>query len=187
MLELSHYKFAAEALGPAKKLNQKFAGAFPVVAVHSPRAIEIRLPTYAHGLIHPVIHPMYLKLASRKSVQKGMRKLIERHFDPPYEVDNILAHRHNNETLEYLVQWRGCGPLQSTWEPERQLSSAQGARDRYWNKAQQRELDLPGTSMMKEEHTSDDHELSTSSTEVSHATSESFASLVLRRHSSLNA
>ena len=116
MLELSHYKFAAEALGPAKKLHQKYAGSFPVVAVHSPRAIEIRLPAYAHGLIHPVIHPMYLKLSSRKSVQKGLRKLIERHFNPAYEVADILAHRRSGGELEYLVQWEGCGPLQSTWE-----------------------------------------------------------------------
>ena len=46
-LDLAHYRFAADSLGPSKKLNMKFAGNFPVVAVHRPRAVEIRLPAYA--------------------------------------------------------------------------------------------------------------------------------------------
>ena len=112
-VDLTHYRFAADSLGPSKKLNMKFAGSFPVVAVHSPRASEIRRPSYAHGLIHPVIHPMYLKLATNKSVQKGLKKLIERHFDQTYEIDRILAHRTNDKgELQYLVQWQQCGPLQ---------------------------------------------------------------------------
>jgi hypothetical protein len=141
MIDLSHYKFAADALGPAKKLRQKFAGSFPVVAVHSPSAIEIRLPAYAHGRIHPVIHPMYLKLASNRSVQKGFRQVVDRHFDPSYPVEAIVAHRRQNGRLEYLVQWEGCGLLQSTWEPEDNLVTAQRVRDRYWQRSQQRQLE----------------------------------------------
>ena len=64
-------------------------------------AVEIQLPAYAHGHIHPVIHPMYLKLASRRSVQKGFRALIERHFNREYEVDTILAHRGEKDEMDH--------------------------------------------------------------------------------------
>ena len=60
---------------------------------------------------------VYLKLATKKSVQKGFKKLIERHFDHNYEIDAILAHRGEGASLEYLVQWQGCGPLQGTYMP----------------------------------------------------------------------
>eukprot|EP01043_Picozoa_sp_COSAG02_P006367 COSAG02_NODE_180_length_31057_cov_21.869501_19_plen_178_part_00 len=57
-----------------------------------------------HGRIHPVIHPMYLKLASNRSVQKGFRQVVDRHFDPSYPVEAIVAHRRQDGRLEYLVR-----------------------------------------------------------------------------------
>ena len=52
---------------PFEYILMKIGPMGPVVAVHSPRAVEIRLPQYAHGHIHPVIHPMYLKLATKRA------------------------------------------------------------------------------------------------------------------------
>eukprot|EP01046_Picozoa_sp_COSAG06_P055358 COSAG06_NODE_10156_length_1738_cov_4.849908_3_plen_91_part_01 len=46
-----------------RKLRGKYVGSFLVVAVHSPIAIEVRLPSWLHKNIHPVFHPMYLKLS----------------------------------------------------------------------------------------------------------------------------
>ena len=40
-----------------RKLRGKYVGSFPVVAVHSPIAIEVRLPNWLHKNIHPVFHP----------------------------------------------------------------------------------------------------------------------------------
>ena len=118
--------------------------------MHGPRAIEIRLPTYAHGRIHPVIHPMYLKLATTRSTQKGLKAVIDRHFDAAYPIESIIAHRNVDGKTEYLVQWEGCGLLQSTWEPEDGLAAAQHVRDRYWKRNSQRELTRPESAEQRE-------------------------------------
>ena len=51
-----------------------------------------------------------------------------------YGVDRILAHRVVNGTTEYLVQWEGCSYLQSTYEPECNLTYAQTKLSAYQNK-----------------------------------------------------
>jgi hypothetical protein len=126
-LKLGHYKMPEYMVGKASKLRQKYFGNFAVVAVHSPTAIELRLPEYMHIRVHPVIHPQYLMLAERKSdgqfktgVEKGsgLRELIEGamgdtgSFDTAngYGVEEIVAHRKvgipPDEVLEYLIRER---------------------------------------------------------------------------------
>ena len=136
---------------PPRRIPPSFFTSFcPELAVHGPRAIEIRLPTYAHGRIHPVIHPMYLKLATTRSTQKGLKAVIDRHFDAAYPIESIIAHRNVDGKTEYLVQWEGCGLLQSTWEPEDGLAAAQRVRDRYWKRNSQRELTRPESAEQRE-------------------------------------
>ena len=68
----------------------------------------------------------------------GLRKTLDPILDPGgYEVELILAHREGPKGTDYLVQWKGCSYLQSTWEPESSLSSAQTALARYARKARQ--------------------------------------------------
>lgn len=48
-LKLDHIQLPVWTVSKCKKLRGKYFGSFPVVAVHSPIAIEIRLPKWMHG------------------------------------------------------------------------------------------------------------------------------------------
>ena len=88
-----------------------------------------------HAKIHPVFHPMYLKPTQQTTVERGLRKNLESTLDPGhYEVEHILAHHKGRKGTEYLVQWANCSYLQSTWEPESGLASAQAALAAYAQK-----------------------------------------------------
>jgi hypothetical protein len=56
-LKLDHLQLPVWTVSKCRKLRGKYVGSFPVVAVHSPIAIEVRLPNWLHKNIHPVFHP----------------------------------------------------------------------------------------------------------------------------------
>jgi hypothetical protein len=70
------------AVAKCRKLRGKYFGSFPVVAVHSPLAIELRLPVWLHASVHPVFHPMYLKLSTTTTVDHGLRSRLQSIFEP---------------------------------------------------------------------------------------------------------
>lgn len=142
-LSLEHLQIPAWALSKCSKLRGKYFGSFPVVAVHSPIAIEVRLPAWLHANVHPVFHPMYLKPASNKSVDGGLRTKLQSVFEPKTEgVQGILAHRLRKGGTEFLVQWEGCSYLQSTWEPEAGLAGAQRHLTAYAKKSRKVEVSV---------------------------------------------
>ena len=142
-LSLAHIQLPVWAVSKCRKLRGKYFGAFPIVAVHSPLAIELRLPTWLHKNIHPVFHPMYLKPATTTKTDGGLRKTLGNVFDPAeYGVEGILAHRTRHNRTEYLVQWEHCSYLQSTWEPESGLVHAQRHLAAYKKKSRKIELDV---------------------------------------------
>ncbi len=55
-LKLDHIQLPVWTVAKCKKLRGKYFGSFPVVAVHSPLAIELRLPAWMHRNIHPVFY-----------------------------------------------------------------------------------------------------------------------------------
>jgi len=143
MLKLDHIQLPVWTVSKCKKLRGKYFGAFPVVAVHSPLAIEVRLPKWMHDNIHPVFHPMYLRLASRTTIQSDLRWQLGNVLTPAdFGVDRILAHRSVRGQTEYLVQWEGCSYLQSTYEPESSLSHAQTKLTQYHQKRRKIEIDV---------------------------------------------
>ena len=86
---------------------------------------------------------MYLKPASTKTVELGLRKKIGTVFDPkPEGVQGILAHRIRKGGTEFLVQWEGCSYLQSTWEPEAGLAGAQRHLTAYAKKSRKVEVSV---------------------------------------------
>ena len=142
-LSLEHLTLPVWAVAKCRKLRGKYFGAFQVVAVHSPIAIELRLPSWLHSNIHPVFHAMYLKPSTTASADRGMKQILQDIFEPAdYEVDGILAHRSRGGLTEFLVQWTGCSYLQSTWEPEAGLVHAQRHLSTYRNKTRQVEVDV---------------------------------------------
>ena len=119
----------------------KYFGPFPVVAVHSPIAIEVRLPAWLHANLHPVFHSMYLKPAEKRTTDANLRRQIGNVFEPAhYGVERILAHRERADQREYLVQWENCSYLQSTWEPVDGLVSAQHKLTQYHARRRQVEM-----------------------------------------------
>ena len=142
-LSLEHLKLPVWAVAKCHKLRGKYFGAFQVVAVHSPIAIELRLPSWLHSSIHPVFHAMYLKPSTTASADRGMKKLLQDVFEPAdYEVQVILAHRSRAAGTEFLVQWMGCSYLQSTWEPEAGLAHAQRHLSAYRDKSRHVDVDV---------------------------------------------
>ena len=118
-----------------------------MVAVHSPLAIELRLPVWLHASVHPVFHPMYLKLSTTTTVDHGLRSRLQSVFEPAdYEVDGILAHRARGGGTEFLIQWANCSYLQSTWEPESGLAHAQRHLAKY--RAKSRPVEVDAASVM---------------------------------------
>ena len=149
MLRLDHIQLPVWSVAKCKKLRGKYFGSFPVVAVHSPLAIELRLPSWMHVRMHPVFHPMYLKLSSQSRTEPGLKNLLEPIMEPAdFPVDKILAHRTRDGKTEYLVQWQNCSYLQSTFEPESGLAHAQKAIAKYQRKRRQITMDAASAQLL---------------------------------------
>ena len=134
-------------MSKCRKLRGKYFGAFPVVAVHSPLAIELRLPAWMHSRIHPVFHPMYLRPSPTVSQEPRLRQNLETILNPgEYEVEHIIAHRKGRQGTDYLIQWKNCSYLQATWEPEANLTSAQSAITAYMAKS--RKIEVTGIDVL---------------------------------------
>ena len=61
-----------------------------------------------------------------------------------YEVEDILAHRQNKKTTEYLVRFLSYGPEDDLWLPEKNLQNAPEIIQEYWNRQNQ---DMPPDSV----------------------------------------
>ena len=82
-------------------------------------------------------------MASTSTVQKNLKATLGDILTPAeYGVERILAHRVVRGVTEYLVQWEGCSYLQSTYEPESNLTHAQAKLTTYQNKRRQIETDV---------------------------------------------
>jgi hypothetical protein len=142
-VSLEHLQLPVWAVAKCRKLRAKYFGAFAVVAVHSPLAIEIELPPWLHKNVHPVFHPMHLKPTTSASLDVGLKGRLGSVFEPDeYEVAGILAHRKRGKHTEFLVQWAGCSYLQCTWEPESGLVHAQRHLTAYSTKSRKIEVNV---------------------------------------------
>ena len=81
----------------------------------------------------------YIKPSSTVSEDRKLKQKIGNVFEPAdHEVEGILAH-----------QWENCPHLQSTWEPEAELVSAQRLLVAYNKKSRKIEMEL-ATAMVED-------------------------------------
>ncbi|KAM8945801.1 solute carrier family 2, facilitated glucose transporter member 10 [Pelodytes ibericus] len=106
-------------LGPAKKLNLKYLGPFEIIALPGPNAVHLRLPP--SWRLHPTFHVSLLKKWHLDtSIGRRPSTSCPTYIDisDEFEVDSILDSRVRLGRLEYLVEWKGYGPEERSWEPE---------------------------------------------------------------------
>ena len=48
-----------------------------------------------------------------------------------YEVEAILAHRHQGRSLQYLIKWKGYDTSYNTWEPQQNLQNSLETLEEY--------------------------------------------------------
>ena len=104
---------------PSRKLDYRKIGPFPIVEEVNPVAFRLQLPPSLH--IHNVFHA---SLLSPHTVNRIPGQVEEK--PPPvryagqeeeeYEVGAILEVRKRWNQWEWLVEWKGYGPEDRTWQ-----------------------------------------------------------------------
>ena len=110
---------------PNKKLDFKRLGPFSVLKQINPVAYELQLP--ATMKIHPVFHISLLE--PYKDINIPGRSTppppyIEIDGQEEFEVQSILDSRIHRNQLQYLVEWKGYGISDASWEPAKNLKHA---------------------------------------------------------------
>jgi len=113
---------------PAKKLDDKWFGPFPIAEVISDNAYKLKL-TPAFSKVHPVFNITMLRRFNADEIRERPKPThplptIDEEGEEVYEVERILDKRRVGERWLYLVSWKGFGPEHNSWEPERNLSGA---------------------------------------------------------------
>ena len=109
-----------------KGLVQKYDGPFEVVKKVGSVAYRLQLPDRLK--VHPTFHVSFLKpfhedLTNREQAKRAP-PTIQKQFDK--EAEYIRDHRtmgasKKNRRTDYLVQWKGSGPADATWERDTTL------------------------------------------------------------------
>jgi hypothetical protein len=117
-----------------QKLLFRFIGPFKVLSKVGPVAYQLQLPPQMHR-VHPVFHVSLLKPYVADGPVQPPAPLMYEGGEPIFEVEEVLEHREvkrrkGQTAKQYYIKWKGYGPENNTWEPERNLNKA--ALDSYW-------------------------------------------------------
>ena len=87
-------------------------------------AFELELPS--QWRIHPVFHASLLDLYQANEIE-GRKQITPQPPEivdgmPEYEVEAVLDSKIQRGKLRYLVDWKGYGPEERTWEPAEHLT-----------------------------------------------------------------
>lgn len=117
---------------PNAKLDHTYLGPFAITDKVGRRAYKLKLPSTMK--IHPVFHVSLLEPVHQDTIpgrtQQPPPPVITNGTEE-YEVEAILDHRIRHRRKEYLVQWKGYGVEDRTWEPVNNLTHCQGLLDQY--------------------------------------------------------
>ena len=101
-------------------------GPFCVIKRIGDAAAKLALPKHLH--IHPVFHVSLLKRVpnneefSHPTVTLRLPP-VETDKGLEYEVEKILQKRVRNQTVYYLIKWKGYSDVENTWEPLSNLTN----------------------------------------------------------------
>ncbi|XP_036066764.1 uncharacterized protein LOC118598268 [Oryzias melastigma] len=105
---------------PSRKLAPRFVGPFPVSKVINPAAVRLRLPRSLR--VHPTFHvskvkPVVDSALMPPTVPPPPPRMVG--GGPVYTVEKILAVRKRGRGRQFLVDWKGYGPEERQWIPDR--------------------------------------------------------------------
>uniref|UniRef100_A0A3B3HAY6 Integrase catalytic domain-containing protein n=1 Tax=Oryzias latipes TaxID=8090 RepID=A0A3B3HAY6_ORYLA len=114
LLSTANIKLRTES----RKLSPRFIGPFEVVKVVNPVAVQLRLPRTMR--VHPVFHVSQIKPLSTSSLHQTTPpppppRVIDGH--PTWTISRLMDILRRGRGLQYLVDWRGYGPQERSWEP----------------------------------------------------------------------
>lgn len=119
---------------PSSKLETKFIGPFPVVAVVNDNAYKLKLPD--HMRCHDTFNVDLLKRHIPPDPRFGEREpsapapvLVD--GEEEWEVEKVLQHRYYKHHLQYFVKWRGFPIEEASWQPHRNLKNAKDLVQEY--------------------------------------------------------
>ena len=109
----------------SRKLAPKREGPFEIEQVMGPITYKLKLPK--QWRIHPVFHAALLTPYKETTIHgpnytKPPPDIISGQEE--FEVEAIITHRRRGAGYHYLVKWKGYGPNDNSWEPERNLGNA---------------------------------------------------------------
>ncbi|KAM3854145.1 uncharacterized protein M6D78_019368 [Vipera latastei] len=103
---------------PARKLDHRYLGPFPVEAVINPVAYRLTLPRSLR--VHPVFHRSLLvpeqPACPLRQAEPPPSGPGDGDSTPEYEVASIRDSRWLKGRFQYLIEWKGYGPEDFTWE-----------------------------------------------------------------------
>ena len=112
---------------PTKKLDVKRLGPYPIVEKIGTHNYRLRLPK---GLfVHPTFHVSRLRLYQEDPIPERHQKPpppVKTKEGPAYEIEKLLKVRLRKRgprtTREFLVDWKGYGKEERSWEPENHIT-----------------------------------------------------------------
>ena len=111
-----------------KKLDNRWFGPFKIKEIISRNAYRLELSP-ALAKIHPVFHVSLLRPFTPDEIQERPQNhhpapILDADCEISYEVEAILDSRYHNRRLEYLVNWKGYGPEENTWQSAKDVEHA---------------------------------------------------------------